>query len=174
MKPKIIKPNFINPFLQPHRDKKITKEEVDNAILNRAKTHKQIVHGSTALKVQIGEYAREPHDIDILTNSPRHHMDKMKDKLDLMAGYDAFGEVVIPLTGAEGEYVYKVVKKAYGPGIDVVDYFAMKKGVKTQRIKGIRYAHWLYAKKKLEQIVTDPQKRNRHMKAREDLRRIDA
>jgi len=174
MKPKIIKPNFINPFLQPHKDKRITKEDVDNAILNRAKTHKQIVHGSTALHAQIGEYAREPHDIDILTNSPRHHMDKMENRLDEMAGRDAFGEVILPIIGTEGEYVYKVVKKTYGPDIDVVDYFNMKKGVKTKTIKGVRYAHWQYAKKRLQQIVADPQKRHRHMKARGDLRRIEA
>jgi len=173
MKP--FRPHFAkNPFLQPHRDKRITKDEIDSAILKRAKTYKQIIHGSTALKAQIGEFAREPHDIDILTSNPRHHMDKMEDRLDAMAGYDAYEEVIMPIIGTEGEYVYKVVKKAYGPGIDVVDYFKPKKGVKTKKIKGVRYEHWKYAKKILIDIVNNPKLQHRHVKAYEDLKRIEA
>jgi len=167
-KPKMVK----SPHL--HKDKIITKEEVEKAILNRAKTHNQIVHGSYALRQQLGEYARPPHDIDIMTKNPRRHMDLMEDKLDLMAGYDAYEEVIMPIVGKEGEYVYKVVKKVFGPDIDIVDYFKVKKGVKTRKIKGIRYEDWRYAKKVLERIVRDPELRHRHGKAVEDLRRIDA
>jgi len=154
--------------------KPITKEDVDKAIIQRAKQHNQLVHGSYALKQQLGEFAREPKDIDIMTSRPRQHMDKTEDMLDKMAGYDAFKEVVMPIIGTEGEYVYKVVKQNYGPGIDVVDYFETKQGVKTKRIKGVRYEHWKYAKKVLEGIVQNPDLRHRHRKAVEDLRRIKA
>jgi len=170
------KPHIVrkNTFMQPHKAKMVTKEEIDNAILKRAKTHQQIVHGSYALKKQIGEYAREPHDIDILTKNPRHHMDKMEDKLDEMAGYDAYYEQVMPIIGSEGEYVYKVIKKVFGPDIDVVDYFKPKPGVKTRKIKGVLYEDWKYAKKILIGIINNPELRHRHAKAMEDLRRIEA
>jgi len=154
--------------------KPITKEETEAAILKRAKTHNQIIHGSTALKAQIGEYAREPHDIDIITHNPRHHMDKMEDHLDAMAGCDAYDEVIMPIVGTKGEYVYKVVKRVFGPDIDIVDYFNMKKGIKVKKIKGIRYEHWQYAKRILQGIVLNPDLRHRHRKAIEDLRRIEA
>ena len=173
MKP--FKPHFArNPFLESHKDKKVTKQEVDEAILKRAKSYNQIIHGSYALRKQIGEYAREPHDIDVFANNPRFQMDKMEDRLDEMAGYDAYEEVIMPIIGIEGEYVYKVVKKTFGPGIDVVDYFKMKKGVKTKKIKGVRYEHWKYAKKILQGIINNPELRHRHAKAYEDLRRIEA
>jgi len=175
MKKRPFKPHMApNPYRRPYKESKVSKEEIENAIKRRAKTYNQIVHGSAALKVQLGEYAREPHDIDILTNNPRLHMDKMEDNLDKLAGYDAFEEVVMPIVGTEGEYVYKVVKKVYGPDIDIVDYFKMKKGIKTRKIKGIRYEDWKYAKKILQDIVNNPQLRHRHAKAREDLRRIEA
>jgi len=171
---KTYKPHIArNPFMRT-KARMITKEEVDNAVLKRAKTHKQIVHGSYALKQQIGEYAREPHDIDILTNNPRLHMDKMEDKLDEMAGYDAYYEQVMPIIGTDGEYVYKVIKKVYGPDIDIVDYFKPKKGIKTRKIKGVKYEDWRYAKKILIDIVNNPELRHRHQKAYEDLRRIEA
>jgi hypothetical protein len=172
---KTFKPHMApNPFLKPYRDRSISKEEIDNAILNRAKKWRQTIHGSYALKQQIGEYAREPHDIDILTKNPEYHMNKMEDDLDLMAGYDAYYENVMPIIGTEGEYVYKVMKKVYGPDIDIVDYFKPKKGVKTRKIKGILYEDWKYAKKILIDIVNNPELRHRHGKAMEDLRRIEA
>jgi len=154
--------------------KPITKEEAEAAIFNRAKKFNQIIHGSRALKAQIGEYAREPHDIDILTNNPRHHMDKMEDDLDAMAGCDAYDEVIMPIIGTKGEYVYKVVKKVFGPDKDIVDYFKPIKGVKTKRIKGVRYEDWKYAKRILQGIIANPNLRHRHAKAIEDLRRIEA
>ena len=162
-----------NPFMRT-KARMITKQEVDNAVLKRAKTHKQIIHGSYALKQQIGEYARDPHDIDVLTKNPRHHMDKMEDDLDALAGYDAYYEQVLPIIGTEGEYVYKVIKRVFGPDIDIVDYFKPKKGVKTRKIKGIKYEDWRYAKKILIDIVNNPELAHRHQKAYEDLRRIEA
>ena len=62
----------------------------------------------------------------------------------------------MPIVGTEGEYVYKVVKKVFGPDKDVADYFKMKKGVKTRKIKGVRYEDWKYAKRILQQIVSNP------------------
>lgn len=168
------KPHFTNPFLNPQQIKKVTKADVDNAILHRAKKHKQIIHGSYALRAQIGKYARPPHDIDIFSKNPQYQMDKMEDRLDEMAGYDAYDEVIMPIIGTEGEYVYKVVKRAFGPDIDIVDYFKMKKGIKTKKIKGVRYEHWKYAKKILQQILSNPELRHRHAKAYDDLKRIEA
>jgi len=175
-KMKYIKPKYIFPFsgggfgtCRPP-----AKEEVRDAILSHAKKHHQIMHGSFALREQIKPYGRTPHDIDILTNNPRHHMDKMEDKLDLMAGCDAFDEVIMPIIGKEGEYVYKVVKKTFGPDKDVVDYFKMQKGIKTVTIKGVRYEDWKTAKRRLQQIVSNPELRHRHGKAVDDLRRIEA
>jgi len=171
------KPKYIFPF-SPNQStnfdnyKRINKKQVEDTVIKYAKKHEQIVHGSFALKQQLGQFAREPHDIDVMAYKPAYSQDKMEDKLDILAGYDAFAEVTIPIIGTEGEYVYKVVKKVYGPDIDVVDYFKMKKGIKTKTIKGVRYEHWKYAKRVLENIVRNPELRHRHRKAREDLNRI--
>jgi len=170
---KTFKPHIAkNPFIRT-KARMVTKEEIENAVLGRARKHAQIIHGSYALREQIGEYARPPHDIDIMTKNPRLHMDKMEDRLDQMAGYDAYEEVVMPIIGTEGEYVYKVVKKVFGPDISIVDYFKIKKGTKTKKIKGIKFETWQHAKKLLIDIVNNPDLRHRHAKAMEDLRRIE-
>lgn len=178
---KYIKPKYIFPFNPSGgggfgfgQEPKPNKEEIKKEVLSHAKKHKQIVHGSFGLREQIGEFARVPHDIDIMASKPRHSMDKMEDRLDFLAGRDAFAELIMPIRGKEGEYVYKVVKKVYGPDKDVVDYFNLQRGVQTKTIKGIRYEHWKFAKRRLEQIVADPELRHRHGKAVQDLRRIEA
>ena len=169
---KFYKPYFpLNPF-----GKKPTKAEIKNAIYNRAKTYDQIIHGATALNEQMGpEFSRPTHDIDVMTHDPRFHMDKMEDKLDLLAGYDAFREVIMPIMGREGEYVYKVVRNTIGPkNADVVDYFENRGGIKTTKLKGIRYESIAAAKARLMQILQDPTLRHRHAKTARDLRRIEA
>jgi len=172
MKPRIIKPTFINPFMG--RGRGPSKEKIKETVLSHAKQHDQIVHGSFAVNTQLPEeYHRPAKDIDVLTHKPRHHMDIMEDKLDAMAGRDAFGEVIMPIVGKEGEFVYKVVKKVAGPDIDVVDYFNMQK-IRTKRIKGIRYEDLYAAKRRLQQIIANPELRHRHAKTARDIRRIEA
>jgi len=171
---KLIRPYVVGYNQPATKCKTISKQEIEDAIKTRARKYNQIIHGSAALKAQIGKFAREPHDIDVLTSKPRYHMDKMEDRLDAMAGCDAYDELVMPIVGTEGEKVYKVVKKTFGPNRDIVDYFELKKGTKIKKIKGVWYEDWKYAKKILQGIIANPQLRHRHGKAIEDLRRIEA
>jgi len=148
-----------------------TKESIDNAVIDEVKRRKHIIHGAKSANLQMPEpFQRQTKDWDVWARSPREAQDKMEDYLDKVAGYDAFAETSIPLSGSN-ETVYRVVDRLTGH--EVVDFVKTPKDAKYKLINGVRYETLDYAKKIYQNIIRNPEiNYQRKMKSRRDLERI--
>lgn len=62
----------------------------DEIIVEEAKRRGDIIHGSRAVKSQIGVFARQPSDWDILSKNPRKSANRVERRLDKIAGDDCY------------------------------------------------------------------------------------
>ena len=149
-------------------------ELAEKTILKFTKKKKHIIHGAQALNKQLPPELRRPtYDYDLWAKKPRLAMDKLEDLLDKAYGFDAFYEEAIPLADNPNQMVYRVVSRI--DGREVADFMKTPNEKNLYKvIGGIRWETLEHAKKAYKRILANPNLRHRWMKARDDLRRIEA
>jgi len=158
--------NGFNPY-KPKKDDKL-----DKTVLKHTKKHRNTIHGRRSLNSQMPEpFHRRTNDWDIFSKTPKAHMESLDDRLDEMAGYDAFKEATIQLMDSN-QIIYRVVSRRTGE--EVADFMLAPPGLKYKLISGVRYETLEHAKKIYKGILANPKLRDRWNKTRGDLNDIIA
>ena len=142
-------------------------------IYDNARKRKDIIHGSSALKEQMGIFARTPGDIDIFSLHPRVSAIETKTSLNNSSGGDFFytkpsrhkGTIKIKYVGHDNI-------KGNEDDVDVVDYTKMENNIKTINDNELRFRTIDDIKRSKINSLRDKSYYYRHEKDKEDLNKI--
>lgn len=147
---------------------------IDQTVRSQARKNKEVIAGSQSIKAQVGIFARQPGDYDLLSSNPLKSAMQLERSLDKQSGRDLFftrASMFHPVTkkvifkGADG-------RKNTKDDIGIADYSPLKK-VPVRRIGGLRFVALSSIKKDKRTALKDKQFAFRHEKDQEDLDRIN-
>lgn len=142
-------------------------------IYDQAKKEGNIIHGSGALKEQMGIFARTPADVDIFTTNPKVSARNTETSLNKASGGDNYyikpskhpGTFKVKHKGFDG------IKGTYDDKT-VADFTKTPKEVKTKEIRGILFRTVDDINMSKEKTVKNQEFSHRHSKDMEDIKRI--
>ena len=144
-----------------------------NIIKKQVRNNNSIIFGGQAIKKHIGFLARVTQDYDILSKAPKKSARQLERNLDTQKGTDNFyiKPALHPGT-TKVMHVGSDMVKGTRDDITIADFSKPRKGFKTKRIEGIRYAALSEIKKDKLRSLRSQEFAFRHMKDRDDLNRI--
>ena len=140
-----------------------TKQDIVNAILNKAQKERQIIHGARAVNIQLPPHLRrKTKDYDVYTKNPEKHAKELANELNkkFKNGFK--------VVKGKHKGTFKVKKNDE----TIVDYTQVTKHPKTINQLGVRYARTDYAKRKLRKLIRDETKAFRREKDIETLEKL--
>ena len=146
----------------------------DEVIIKEAKRRGDIIHGSRAVKSQIGLFGREPSDWDILAKNPRKSAKIVENKLDRLSGRDMYyleeeqhkGTVRLKSVGFDN-------KKKTRDDVNVADYTPPSRNYKTNKLlDGLRVVDIDETLSDKRKALKRPEFKYRSEKDGEDVERI--
>lgn len=142
----------------------------DKYILSQIRRDKNVVYGSQAVKKYAGAFARQPQDYDVFSPTPYKSARKLERTLDRRSRGDYYY-----VTPAQHENTYKVKfvgvdnKKNTKDDIHIVDFSKSPKGLKSNRLNGVKYVKPSQIIKTKRQALRDKTQKFRHAKDRRDI-----
>lgn len=146
----------------------------DEVIIREAKKRGDIVHGSRAVKSQIGLFGREPSDWDILAKNPKKSAKIVENKLDGLSGRDMYylekgshkGTIKLKSVGFDN-------KKKTRDDLNVADYTPPSRRYKTNRlVDGLKVVDIDETLSDKQKALKSPEFKYRSEKDSEDVERI--
>lgn len=146
---------------------------LDDTIKSQVKKDNNIIYGAQSIKRQIGPFARETKDYDIISKTPKQSADKLQRMLDKQSGGDNFYAKPAMHPGTfRVRHVGFDRKKGTDDDLDIADFTTPQRKYKTKMIDGIRYVTLQEVKKDKRKALRDPAYKFRHKKDKDDLDRI--
>jgi hypothetical protein len=146
---------------------------ISKSIVKTVKQKKWTIHGGHAIMTQLPKHLRrETEDYDIWSRGPKRSSTYLHGVLERREPGEQFSQSRMKIGGHKNTYVYRVIDKETGKV--VADFMTTPSGKNLYVvIKGVRYETLKHAKSKYAQILSNPELRQRHAKARGDLQRIE-
>lgn len=149
--------------------------EKDSIILAEAKRQKDIIYGSRAVSAQLGPFAREPNDWDILAKNPQKSARRVEHRLDRIAGKDVY----FTKQSKYHKETYKVKeigldnKRGTEDDIEIADYSLPGRRYKTIPSRwGVRLVDSSETLRDKQMALKQPELSHRFEKDTEDINRI--
>ena len=173
-RPRVGEPTSFDRREPQNRAKPLPKQMVKAVAFDRVRNSPRAIYGSTALVKQIPNTNRVANDTDIWSQQPMTDCDVMEDKLDSLAGGDAYYEQVVEFDDAIDGHkkLYQVVDRESGKS--VMDFSQKPENAQTVKLDDISYEELKAMREKLIRIMNDPRtSEKRYIKTAKDLRIID-